>query len=120
VEGELSAPLDSLALCEAAGNLLAGEGFIMSPEREFAFIRLGRSGMGKTTLIRCLAGLLPVQTGAIRLDREDISLLVAHEWARRDIMTFVQGRGIFPRLTVSENLEMGRIAGGGKKAKPHG
>jgi ABC-type branched-subunit amino acid transport system ATPase component len=76
---------------------------------------LGRNGMGKTTLIRSLAGLLPVRSGAIRLAGEDITRLSAHERARRGITTIVQGRGIFPRLTVWENLEMGRIAGGGKK-----
>jgi ABC-type branched-subunit amino acid transport system ATPase component len=77
---------------------------------------LGRNGMGKTTLIRCLAGLLPVQAGAIRLAGQDITRRAAHERARCGITTIVQGRGIFPRLTVWENLEMGRIAGGGHKS----
>ena len=76
---------------------------------------LGRNGMGKTTLIRCLAGLLPVKSGTIRLGGEDISRLAAHERARRGMTTIVQGRGIFPKLTVWENLEMGRIAAGGNK-----
>jgi ABC-type branched-subunit amino acid transport system ATPase component len=77
---------------------------------------LGRNGMGKTTLIRCLAGLLPVRCGAIRLGGQDITRLSAHERARRGMTTIIQGRGIFPRLTVWENLEMGRIAGGGHKS----
>jgi ABC-type branched-subunit amino acid transport system ATPase component len=77
---------------------------------------LGRNGMGKTTLIRCLAGLLPTWHGSISLDGEDVTVLAPHERARRGITTIVQGRGLFPRLTVSENLEMGRIAGG--RAKP--
>jgi ABC-type branched-subunit amino acid transport system ATPase component len=76
---------------------------------------LGRNGMGKTTLIRCLAGLLPARQGSIMLDGEDITKLPAHERARRGLTTVVQGRGIFPRLTVRENLEMGRIASGGSK-----
>jgi ABC-type branched-subunit amino acid transport system ATPase component len=76
---------------------------------------LGRNGMGKSTLIRCLAGLLPVWLGAIGLDGKDITRLSAFERARRGLTTIVQGRGIFPRLTVYENLEMGRIAGGGGK-----
>ena len=78
---------------------------------------LGRNGMGKTTLIRCLAGLLPVQAGAIRLAGQDIGRLSAHERARRGITTIVQGRGIFPRLTVWENLELGRIAGGSRNRR---
>ena len=76
---------------------------------------LGRNGMGKTTLIRCLAGLLPCWQGSISLDGEDVTLLPTHERARRGLTTIVQGRGLFPRLTVRENLEMGRIAGGGGK-----
>lgn len=76
---------------------------------------LGRNGMGKTTLIRCLAGLLRAWQGSITLGGEDITRLAAHERARRGLTTVVQGRGIFPRLTVLENLEMGRVAGGGRK-----
>ena len=88
-------------------SISAGDGEILAV--------LGRNGMGKTTLIRCLAGLLPVKSGTIRLGGEDISRLAAHERARRGMTTIVQGRGIFPKLTVWENLEMGRIAGGGSK-----
>jgi ABC-type branched-subunit amino acid transport system ATPase component len=76
---------------------------------------LGRNGMGKTTLIRCLSGLLPAWTGSIILDSQDITRLPAHERAWRGLTTVVQGRGVFPRLTVRENLEMGRIAGGRSK-----
>jgi branched-chain amino acid transport system ATP-binding protein len=76
---------------------------------------LGRNGMGKTTLIRCLAGLLPAWQGSINLDGKDVTRLPPHERARRGLTTIVQGRGLFPRLTVRENLEMGRIAGGGSK-----
>jgi ABC-type branched-subunit amino acid transport system ATPase component len=73
---------------------------------------LGRNGMGKTTLIRCLAGLLPLWRGSIAMDGTDVTRIAAHQRARRGLTTVVQGRGIFPRLTVAENLEMGRIAAG--------
>ena len=73
---------------------------------------LGRNGMGKTTLIRCLAGLIRPSTGRITLHERDVTRMPPHERARLGITTVVQGRGIFPRLTVRENLEMGRIAGG--------
>ena len=73
---------------------------------------LGRNGMGKTTLIRCLCGLIPVAAGVIRLDERDIGTLGPHERARLGITTVVQGRGMFPNLTVRESLEMGRIASG--------
>lgn len=77
---------------------------------------LGRNGMGKTTLIRGLNGSLPASAGHVVLDGEDITHLPMHLRARRGIATIVQGRGIFPKLTVWENLEMGRIAGGERKA----
>jgi len=73
---------------------------------------LGRNGMGKSTLIRTLAGLIIPDRGTIRLGDEDITRLPPHARARKGLTTVVQGRGIFPRLTVRENLEMGRIAGG--------
>ena len=71
---------------------------------------LGRNGMGKTTLVRALAGLIRATEGRILLDGEDVTHLPAHERSARGFATIVQGRGIFPRLTVRENLEMGRIA----------
>ncbi len=76
---------------------------------------LGRNGMGKTTLIRCLAGLIIPTAGSIFFRGRDITKLVPHERARLGITTVVQGRGIFPQLTVRENLEMGRIATGRPK-----
>ena len=77
---------------------------------------LGRNGMGKTTLVRALAGLIPAAEGRILLDGDDVTGLPAHERSARGFATIVQGRGIFPRLTVRENLEMGRIASRRAKA----
>jgi len=71
---------------------------------------LGRNGMGKTTLIRCLAGLIRPTAGNITFEDRHITELRPHERARLGITTVVQGRGVFPGLTVLENLEMGRIA----------
>ena len=76
---------------------------------------LGRNGMGKTTLIRTLSGQVPLQSGRIAFNGEDVGGLSAHQRARRGMTTVVQGRGIFPRLTVREHLTMGRVAGGGHK-----
>jgi ABC-type branched-subunit amino acid transport system ATPase component len=71
---------------------------------------LGRNGMGKTTLIRCLSGLIRSDRGRIVFAGGDVTALPAHERARRGLTTVVQGRGMFPKLTVRESLEMGRIA----------
>jgi urea transport system ATP-binding protein len=68
---------------------------------------LGRNGVGKTTLLKCLAGLLPVKSGSIRLDGADVTRRPPHERARQGLGYVPQGREIFPRLTVEENLRLG-------------
>ena len=73
---------------------------------------LGRNGMGKSTLIRCLSGLIRPDAGRIVFGGRDVTALAAHERARLGMTTVVQGRGMFPKLTVRESLEMGRIASG--------
>jgi urea transport system ATP-binding protein len=65
---------------------------------------LGRNGMGKTTLLKCLMGLLPVKSGRIEFDGVDITRLKPHQRAQLGIALVPQGREIFPRLTVEENL----------------
>jgi branched-chain amino acid transport system ATP-binding protein len=73
---------------------------------------LGRNGMGKTTLIRCLSGLIRPNAGHIVFDGHEVTRVAPHERARRGMTTVVQGRGMFPKLSVRESLEMGRIATG--------
>jgi len=73
---------------------------------------LGRNGMGKSTLIRCLCGLIRPDSGRIVFDGRDIAAIAPHERARLGMTTVVQGRGMFAKLTVRESLEMGRIASG--------
>ncbi len=68
---------------------------------------LGRNGVGKTTLLKCLAGLLPVRSGAIGFDGADVTRLPPHQRARLGLGYVPQGREIFPRLTVEENLRLG-------------
>jgi len=68
---------------------------------------LGRNGVGKTTLLKSLMGLVPVKSGAIRLDGTPIEKMTPYERARRGVGYVPQGREIFARLTVRENLLMG-------------
>jgi len=68
---------------------------------------LGRNGVGKTTLLKCLMGVLPVASGKVMLNGRDITRLKPHERARLGIAYVPQGREIFARLTVEENLLMG-------------
>jgi urea transport system ATP-binding protein len=71
---------------------------------------LGRNGVGKTSLLRAIAGQHPVRRGRIRFDGEDITSLPPHRRAARGIAYVPQGREIFPLLTVEENLETGFAA----------
>jgi urea transport system ATP-binding protein len=78
---------------------------------------IGRNGVGKTTLMKCLIGLLPATAGTILYDRSDVTAEAANLRARRGIGYIPQGRGIFPRLTVAENLTMGGLVGADKSGK---
>lgn len=68
---------------------------------------LGRNGVGKTTLLKCVMGLLPPAGGKILLDGRDVSALRPHERCRLGVAYVPQGREILPGFTVRENLELG-------------
>jgi urea transport system ATP-binding protein len=68
---------------------------------------LGRNGVGKTTLLKCLMGVLPVARGKVAFDGRDITRWQPHRRAAAGIAYVPQGREIFARLTVEENLQMG-------------
>jgi urea transport system ATP-binding protein len=68
---------------------------------------LGRNGVGKTTLLKSLMGLVPIKTGSIELDGKSIQQATPYERARAGMGFVPQGREIFGRLTVEENLRMG-------------
>ncbi len=71
---------------------------------------MGRNGMGKTTLLKCIMGLLPVATGEISFEGHDLRSVAAEERARLGIGYVPQGREIFSQLTVEENLRIGLAA----------
>jgi urea transport system ATP-binding protein len=68
---------------------------------------LGRNGVGKTTLLKSLMGLVPIKTGSIALDGQPIHTATPYDRARAGLGFVPQGREIFGRLTVEENLAMG-------------
>jgi urea transport system ATP-binding protein len=83
-------------------NLTVGSGEFLSV--------LGRNGVGKTTLMRSILGLMDRITGRLVLDGTDISGLRTHQRAKAGIAYVPQGRGILPRFTVRENLTLGTFA----------
>lgn len=68
---------------------------------------LGRNGVGKTSLMRAIAGLQPISGGVIRFNGDDLAGLAPYERVRRGIAIVPQGREIFPLLSVEENLQTG-------------
>ena len=77
---------------------------------------LGRNGVGKTTLLKCLMGVLPIKSGQILLDGKDISKLSPENRVRAGMAYVPQGRDIFSTLTVEENILIGMAKFKGSKA----
>ena len=78
---------------------------------------MGRNGMGKTTLLKCIMGLLPASSGKIEFEGRSLGSLAAEERAGLGIGYVPQGREIFPQLTVGENLDVGLGLGKGRLKK---
>ncbi|UYP74067.1 urea ABC transporter ATP-binding subunit UrtE [Pantoea dispersa] len=77
---------------------------------------LGRNGVGKTTLLKCLMGLIPVKSGEVRWQNQLFNTRKPHQRVQAGIAYVPQGREIFPRLTVEENLLMGLARFSGAQA----
>ncbi|RYX99356.1 MAG: ABC transporter ATP-binding protein [Bradyrhizobiaceae bacterium] len=73
---------------------------------------IGRNGVGKSTLMKTLIGLLPPTEGRVVFKGEDVSAMVAHRRARLGIGYVPQGRDVFPRMSVEENLKVGESIAG--------
>ncbi|MFY9975702.1 MAG: ABC transporter ATP-binding protein [Chromatiaceae bacterium] len=71
---------------------------------------IGANGAGKSTSLRALTGLVPVAGGTVRYAGRDITRLPVHRRARLGMALVPEGRGVFPRLSVAENLSMGAYA----------
>jgi urea transport system ATP-binding protein len=83
------------------------EGLRLSVSQNETVAILGRNGMGKSTLFRALIGILPARAGRIALNGLDLTNTESHERVARGLAYVPQGRGIFPSLTVEENIKAG-------------
>lgn len=100
--------VDNIDLFYGASQALRGVSLIA--EKDTVTCVMGRNGVGKTSLLRAVAGQHPVKNGRIFWEDEDITALPAYERSARGIALVPQGREIFPLLTVEENLETGYAA----------
>jgi branched-chain amino acid transport system ATP-binding protein len=89
------------------GRIRALHGISMSVRQGELVTLLGSNGAGKSTTMRALSGLLPLTRGAITFDGQDLTKVKAHERVRLGIIQAPEGRGVFPGMTVQENLDMG-------------
>jgi branched-chain amino acid transport system ATP-binding protein len=92
------------------GNIQALRGISLTVEKGEIVSLIGANGAGKTTILRCISRLVHLREGSIRLDGEDLSKLKAHELVYKGVAMVPEGRGIFTKLTVAENLEMGAFS----------
>lgn len=83
------------------------QGVDLSIPDEQCTVLLGRNGMGKTTLVETIMGLLRPRTGSVHLDGHNVAGRPAYEIARRGVALIPQGRHVFPSLSVEENLTLG-------------
>jgi len=97
-----------------AETVLQGVDMQIAPGEIVAVI--GRNGVGKSTLMRTLTGLLRPSAGTIRFGGQDVTAEPADKRARAGIGYIPQGRDVFPELTVRENLLVGEVAGQGRAA----
>ncbi|WP_067462707.1 ABC transporter ATP-binding protein [Actinomadura macra] len=92
------------------GKIAALKGITASVDQGEIVTLIGANGAGKTTTLKTVSGLRPLTSGAIRFDGKDISSMRGHKRVLAGIGQAPEGRGIFPGMTVEENLQMGAYA----------
>ncbi|KAA0021068.1 ABC transporter ATP-binding protein [Antrihabitans cavernicola] len=92
------------------GRIQALHGISLRVDNGELVTLLGANGAGKTTTMKALSGLLPLTSGKIVFDGKDITHMKAHERVIAGIVQSPEGRGVFPGMTVQENLDMGHYA----------
>jgi len=94
----------------AYGGIRAVKGIDLEVAQGEMVCLIGANGAGKSTTLRAITGLVHAAAGRIRYDGQEIGGLRVHEIARRGLAMVPEGRGVFPQLTIEENLGMGAYA----------
>jgi len=79
---------------------------------------MGRNGMGKTTLMKALMGIIPARSGSVRMNGAEVGAMKSYERVAKGLAYVPQGRMIFSTMTVQENIETGLVASGESKVPP--
>jgi branched-chain amino acid transport system ATP-binding protein len=98
--------VDNINTYRGPAHILSGVSIAVDSDEVVALV--GRNGAGRTTLIESITGLLPIRSGRIRFRGEEITSLPPHRRAKRGIGYAPENSGIFPELTVAENLMISR------------
>ncbi|MBV8753869.1 MAG: urea ABC transporter ATP-binding subunit UrtE [Hyphomicrobiales bacterium] len=105
----------NLSAAYGQSEVLHGIDIAVAPGEIVALV--GRNGMGKSTLMKSLIGIMPARTGQIAVDGVDVTPLATHQRVARGLAYVPQGRQIFGTMTVKENIETGLVVRG-KRAIP--
>jgi len=89
------------------GNIHALKGVSLTVQEGEIVTLIGGNGAGKTTTLRTISGLMTPREGNVIFDGEDVATHPAHAWVSKGIAMVPEGRGVFAKLSVEENLEMG-------------
>jgi branched-chain amino acid transport system ATP-binding protein len=106
--------LDLKGLEVRYGGIRAVKGVDLAVDEGELVCLIGANGAGKSSTLKAICGLVPVHSGSVRYGGGEISKAKVHELPRRGLVMVPEGRGIFPQLTVQENLAMGAYARGGR------
>ncbi len=99
--------LDVSGINVSYGKIAALKGVSISLDKGEIVAIIGANGAGKTNLINAISGVVPVEKGVIRFEDEDISSVPAWKIARKGLVQIPEGRKVFPKMSVEENMEMG-------------
>jgi len=102
------------------GNIHALKGINLTIEQGEIVTLIGGNGAGKTTTLRTISGLIKPREGIMSFEGEDLSKYKAHEIVYKGVSMVPEGRGVFARLTVTENLEMGAFSRNSKQELTEG
>ena len=97
--------VSELHVAYGSSEVLHGLNFTVAPGEIVAI--MGRNGMGKTTLMKSLMGIVPTKSGKVTVDGADITAAKSHERVKGGVAYVPQGRMIFSTMTVRENIETG-------------